>query len=114
MSAPLPRFLRAKYSEIYNERAPKDHPGPVRSGPTSLNQHRRSAAPFRRFRWWMGGRWHVALARFCWISCMAGGVVRPAAAAATQGRALSACRFEVAAPRTVLGITDDADFPPTT
>jgi len=32
---PLPRFLRAKCSEIYNERGPQDYPGPVQSGPAS-------------------------------------------------------------------------------
>src|SRR5439155_1028005 len=58
----------------------------------------------------MGGRWHVALARFCWISCMAGVVVLPTAAARTQGRALSACRFEVAGTGNVRAITDGRSF----
>src|SRR5260370_5080111 len=110
MSAPLPRFLRAKYREIYNERAPHERAGRVRRGPTSLNQHRRSAAPFRGCRWGMGGRWHVALVRFCWISCMAGAVVLPTAAARTQGRALSACRFEVAGTGNVRAIIDGRSF----
>src|SRR6516225_3451571 len=110
MSAPLPRFLRAKYREIYNERAPKDYPGPAQSGPASVSQHRRSAAPFRRFRCWMGGRWHVALARFCWISCMAGAVVLPTATARTQGRPLTACRFEIAGTGSVRAITDGRSF----
>src|SRR5262249_43654102 len=58
------------------------------------------------FRCWMGGRWHVALARFCWISCMAGAVVLPTAAARTQGRPLPACRFEIAGTGSVRAITD--------
>jgi endonuclease YncB( thermonuclease family) len=58
----------------------------------------------------MGGRWHVALARFCWISCMAGAVVLPTEAARTQGRALSACRFEVAGTGSVRAITDGRSF----
>ena len=58
----------------------------------------------------MGGRWHVALARFCWISCLAGAVVLPTAAARTQGRPLTACRFEIAGTGSVRTIIDGRSF----
>src|SRR5262249_57090791 len=58
----------------------------------------------------MGGRWHVALVRFCWISCMAGAVVLPTAAARAQGRPLSACRFDIAGTGSVRAITDGRSF----
>ena len=58
----------------------------------------------------MGGRWDVALARFCWISCAVGAVVLPTATARTQDRALSACRFEVAGTGKVRAITDGRSF----
>src|SRR5215471_200207 len=58
----------------------------------------------------MGGRWHVALARFCWISCMAGAVVLLTAAARTQGRPLTACQFEVSGTGQVRAITDGRSF----
>src|SRR5262249_35396688 len=110
MSAPCLASCGRKYNEIYNEGAPQDYPGPVRSGPASPSSHRRSAAPFRRFRCCMGGRWHVALARFCWISCMVGAVVLSTAPARTQGRPLTACRFEVAGTGKVRAITDSRSF----
>src|SRR5262249_53725535 len=43
--------------------------------PTRAREHRRSAAPFRRFRCSMSRRWDVALARFCCLWC----IVLPAA-----------------------------------
>src|SRR6516225_12037197 len=58
----------------------------------------------------MGGRWHVALGRFCWISCMAGAVVLPTVAARTQGRPLTACRFEIAGTGSVRAIPDGRSF----
>src|SRR5262249_48784995 len=58
----------------------------------------------------MGGRWNVALARFCWISCMVGAVVLPTAAARTQDRPLSACRFEGAGTGKVRAISDGRSF----
>src|SRR5262245_20954824 len=69
---PLPRL---PVDKIYNDRPPQHYPGTVPSGPARPSGRRRSAAPFRRFRCCMGGRWDVALARFCWISCMVGAVV---------------------------------------
>src|SRR5262245_26631736 len=104
---PLPRLPVGK---IYNDRPPQHYPGTVHNGPGRPSEHRRSAAPFRRFRCRMGGRWDVALARFCWISCMVGAVVLPTAAARTQDRPLSACRFEVAGTGKVRAISDGRSF----
>src|SRR5262249_16507201 len=104
---PLPRL---PVDKIYNDRPPQHYPGTVPSGPARPSERRRSAAPFRRFRCRMGGRWDVALARFCWISCMVGAVVLPTAAARTQDRPLSACRFEVAGTGKVRAITDGRSF----
>src|SRR5262249_5826379 len=104
---PLPRL---PVDKIYNDRPPQHYPGTVPSGPARPSGHRRSAAPFRRFRCCMGGRWDVALARFCWISCMAGAVVLPTAAVRTQGRPLSACRFEIAGRGSVRAIIDGRSF----
>ncbi len=58
----------------------------------------------------MGGRWDVALARFCWISCTVGAVVLPTPTARTQDGALTACRFEVAGTGKVRAITDGRSF----
>ncbi len=58
----------------------------------------------------MGGRWDVALARFCWISCTVGAVVLPTPTARTQDGALTACRFEVAGTGKVRAITDVRSF----
>src|SRR5215510_1111672 len=104
---PLPRLPVGK---IYNDRPPQHYPGTAQSGPARPSERRRSAAPFRRFRCRMGGRWDVALARFCWISCMVGAVVLPTAAARTQDRPLTACRFEVAGTGKVRAITDGRSF----
>src|SRR5215475_6910389 len=104
---PLPRL---PVDKIYNDRPPQHYPGTVPSGPAGPSEHRRSAAPFRRFRCRMGGRWNVALARFCWILCMVGAVVLPTAAARTQDRPLTACRFEVAGTGKVRAITDGRSF----
>src|SRR6516162_10180579 len=107
MSAPLPRLPVGK---IYNDRPPQHYPGTVQDGAGRPSEHRRSAAPFRRFRCRMGGRWDVALARLCWISCMVGVVVLPTAAARTQDGALTACRFEVAGTGKVRAITGGRSF----
>ena len=57
---------------------------------------------------WAG--WHVALARFCWISCMVGAVVLSTAPARTQGRPLTACRFELSGTGSVRAIIDGRSF----
>src|SRR5262245_55644480 len=108
MSAPCLVCLWAKYTttaprNTTRERCPA-------GGPAGRSERRRSAAPFRRFRCRMGGRWDVALARFCWILCMVGAVVLPTAAARTQDRPLTACRFEVAGTGKVRAITDGRSF----
>jgi endonuclease YncB( thermonuclease family) len=56
----------------------------------------------------MGGRWDVALARFCCMSCMA--IVLPTAPARTQSGTLTACRFEAAGTAKVRAITDGRSF----
>src|SRR5260221_3140988 len=53
---------------------------------------RRSAAPFRRFCCRMGGRWDVALARFCCVSCMA--TILPSAPARAESAAVRASVLE--------------------
>src|SRR5215510_13843918 len=100
MSAPCLACLWAKYTTTAPNNTTRER----------YRAHRRSAAPFRRFRCWMGGRWHVALARFCWISGMVGAVVLSTAPARTQGRPLTACRFEVAGTGKVRAITDGRSF----
>src|SRR5262252_7537091 len=105
MSAPCLACLWAKYTTT----APPTLPGNGAERPARPSERRRSAAPFRRFRCRMGGRWDVALARFCWISCTVGAVVLPATAR-TQDRALSACRFEVAGTGKVRAISDGRSF----
>ena len=104
---PLPRLPVGK---IYNDRPPQHYPGTVQAGPAGPSEHRRSAAPFRRFRCRMGGRWDVALARFCWISCTVGAVVLPTPTARTQDRALTACHFEAAGAGKVSAIIDGRSF----
>jgi endonuclease YncB( thermonuclease family) len=54
----------------------------------------------------MGGRWDVALARFCCMSCMA--IVLATAPARTQSG--TACRFEAAGMAKVRAITDGRSF----
>lgn len=54
----------------------------------------------------MGGRWHVALARFCWVSC----IVLSATEVRTEGPALTACRFEAAGSGKVRAIADGRSF----
>jgi endonuclease YncB( thermonuclease family) len=56
----------------------------------------------------MGGRWDVALARFCCVSCMA--VMLPAAGAHTESGPLTACRFEPAGAAKVRAISDGRSF----
>src|SRR5262245_6712559 len=56
----------------------------------------------------MGGRWDVALARFCCMSCMA--IVLATAPARTQSGTLTACRFEAAGTAKVRAITDGRSF----
>jgi endonuclease YncB( thermonuclease family) len=56
----------------------------------------------------MGGRWDVALARFCCMSCMA--IVLPTAPAHTESGTLTACRFEAAGTAKVRAITDGRSF----
>jgi endonuclease YncB( thermonuclease family) len=58
----------------------------------------------------MGGWWQGALARFCWISCMAGVAVLPMARASAESRPLTACRFEPAGTGKVRVITDGRSF----
>src|SRR5262249_13747331 len=58
----------------------------------------------------MGGRWHVALARFCWISCVAGAVVLPTAAARAQAAPSSACGCDIAGTGSVGASTDGRSF----
>src|SRR5215831_18549792 len=109
MSAPCLASCGRKYNEIYNERAPQDYPGPVQSGrraPVNI-----AAVPPHSDGFvggWAG--WHVALARFCWISCMAGAVVLPTVAAGAQGRPLTACRFELSGTGSVRAIIDGRSF----
>src|SRR5258707_2403740 len=69
---------------------------------------RRSAAPFRRFCCRMGGRWDVALARFCCVSCMA--TILPSAPARAESATLSACRFDTVATAKIRAITDGRSF----
>src|SRR5215468_1965401 len=106
MSAPCLACLWARYTTT----APPTLPGNGAERPARPSERRRSAAPFRRFRCRMGGRWDVALARFCWISCMVGAVALPTAAARTQDRPLSACQFEVAGTGKVRAISDGRSF----
>jgi endonuclease YncB( thermonuclease family) len=56
----------------------------------------------------MGGRWDVALARICCMSCMA--IVLATAPARTQSGMLTACRFEAAGTAKVRAITDGRSF----
>jgi endonuclease YncB( thermonuclease family) len=56
----------------------------------------------------MGGRWDVALARFCCMSCMA--IVLPTAPARTESGTLTACRFEAAGTAKVRAVTDGRSF----
>src|SRR6266576_5274131 len=56
----------------------------------------------------MGGRWDVALARFCCVSCMA--VMLPAAGARSESPELTACRFEPAGAAKVRAISDGRSF----
>src|SRR5262249_17394012 len=107
MSAPCLACLWAKYTTTA---PPPTLPGNGAERPARPSERRRSAAPFRRFRCRMGGRWDLALARFCWISCMVRAVALPTAAARTQDRPLSACRFEVAGTGKVRAITDGRSF----
>ena len=73
-----------------------------------VHEYRRSAAPFERFRCRMGGRWDLALARFCCVSCMA--IMLPAALARTESGAVTACRFEPAGVAKVRAISDGRSF----
>ena len=56
----------------------------------------------------MGGRWDVALARFCCVSCMA--VIFPAAGARSESGAPTACRFEPAGAAKVRAVSDGRSF----
>jgi endonuclease YncB( thermonuclease family) len=56
----------------------------------------------------MGGRWDVALARFCCMSCMA--IVLATAPADAQSGTRTACRFEAAGTAKVRAITDGRSF----
>ena len=56
----------------------------------------------------MGGRWDVALARFCCVSCMA--TILPSAPARAESATLSACRFETVATAKIRAITDGRSF----
>src|SRR5919201_1020791 len=56
----------------------------------------------------MGGRWDVALARFCCMSCMA--IVLATAPADAQSGTHTACRFEAAGTAKVRAITDGRSF----
>ena len=58
----------------------------------------------------MGGCRHVALARWCWICCMAGAIVLPVASARAEGRPSTACRFEAAGTGKVRAIVDGRSF----
>ena len=56
----------------------------------------------------MGGRWDVALARFCCVSCMA--IMLPAAGARSESPPLTACRFEPAGAAKVRAVSDGRSF----
>ena len=56
----------------------------------------------------MGGRWDVALARFCCVSCLA--AILPPAPARAESATLSACRFQAVAIAKVRAITDGRSF----
>src|SRR5437762_5724423 len=76
--------------EIYNDEPRRHHQDNSADDPAHEGQHRRSAAPFRRFRCSMSRRWDVALARFCCLWC----IVLPTAGARAEGGMLHACRSE--------------------
>src|SRR5262249_37334492 len=75
---------------------------------TAAQTQRRSAAPFRLFSCRMGGRWDVALARFCCVSCLA--AILPPAPARAESATLSACWFQAVAIAKVRAITDGRSF----
>src|SRR5262249_17540482 len=75
---------------------------------TAAQTQRRSAAPFRLFSCRMGGRWDVARARFCCVSCLA--AILPPAPARAESATLSACRFQAVAIAKVRAITDGRSF----
>jgi endonuclease YncB( thermonuclease family) len=56
----------------------------------------------------MGGRWDVALARFCCMSCMA--IVLPTAPARTESGTPTACGFEAAGTAKVRAVRDGRSF----
>ena len=56
----------------------------------------------------MGGRWDVALARFCCVSCMA--IMLPAAGARSESATPTACRYEPAGAARVRAVSDGRSF----
>src|SRR5215467_7848351 len=106
MRSPLPRLVAG---EIYKFAAGKTIGRAMRRGKRGkVDEYRRSAAPFERFRCRMGGRWDVALARFCCASCMA--IMLPAAGARSESGPLTACRFEPAGAAKVRAVSDGRSF----
>src|SRR5215831_16790823 len=104
MHSPLPRLLASKYTTIARGKTTREACCPGK--PASVEENRRSAALFRRFRCRMGGRWDVALARVCCVACVA--VMLATAPARTESA--TACRFEAAGTAKVRAITDGRSF----